>query len=835
MKNNQPISQKEHKMKADDVLVSRTDLKGHIMYANKAFCDLAGFSEQELKGQPHNIVRHPDVPAAAFEDLWDTVKAGNPWTGIVKNRCKNGDYYWVVANVSPEYDSHGHVYGYISVRTAPTHEQIKFAENLYREVHAGKTKLPSTIHASWFKKLKLKSIMLASAVVSIITILMLGGSAISDNLTAAKKDDLRVASVPYVTAIRHVLEVLPQHRGMGNVWHHGDKGTAGKLSALESRIDGSMRDLLNVADGAIIEGLLADVKDIDADWKSLRVNWKQDTPDQSFVQHSALIKKLLSLSSAVLHHGQMNTNPEPDIAYLGAFMAETIPQLNEYLGRMRGLGAGVAANGSITASQRDSLIRLATLAKSLQDGLQEEVVQVVYSYNPNLNEILKEPVKALVSATDHFFELVNHDLLAVDHVSIDSKYYFNQGTQAIAVSWALYDIMDKNVTKLLAEKQKRSVRKLYFTVLLITAGALISLLLVIIMMKRTFKPLQEIINGMQRIVEGDYSHMPVKHAHDELGEIIDDMKTMQSLLQYEIFEGKAMAAARQHEQRQLAADKVSAQTELADSFESNVGSMVDGLAGEAGQVNSSAVRIDKDSDVLAEQSQAALNSVNQGSSNVDRTAQAIEKMSVRILEVSQSISATQQVALKAVEQAKSATTIMNMLAKEAEEVGSIVGSIADIAGQTNLLALNASIEAARAGDAGKGFSVVASEVKELANQTSNATDQIRQQVGSIQVESRDAAHAITEMSETIVQINDFTSAATEAMKQQSQAAHEISGAAQQASSSMDDVQVSVSELAKSAVSVDEASGEMIEVAQSMAKRTENVQTSLRDFLGTLRN
>ncbi|MDX8406735.1 MAG: methyl-accepting chemotaxis protein, partial [Mariprofundus sp.] len=279
----------------------------------------------------------------------------------------------------------------------------------------------------------------------------------------------------------------------------------------------------------------------------------------------------------------------------------------------------------------------------------------------------------------------------------------------------------------------------------------------------------------------------------------------------------------------------SAQAELADSFERNVGAIVNSLAGEVVQVNSSAVVIDKDSDVLAEQSQAALASVNQGNSNVVRTAEAVEMMAKRILEVSRSISDTRQVALRAVEQAKAATTIMNKLAREAEEVGSIVGSIADIAGQTNLLALNASIEAARAGEAGKGFSVVASEVKELANQTSYATDKIREQVGSIQSESRDAAHAITDVSETIIQINDFTSVVTEAMDQQSLAATDISGAAQEASSSMDDVQISISALAKSAVSVDEASDEMIEVAASMTNRTEHVQSALRDFLGTLRH
>lgn len=135
-----PITTNERKFRDTDGLISKTDLKGRIVFVNDAFVNISGFTREELLGQPHNIVRHPDVPEEAFDDLWKTLKAGKPWTAIVKNRCKNGDYYWVEANVIPLREA-GQINGYISVRNKPTAEQITSAELLYQEIKAGKVVL----------------------------------------------------------------------------------------------------------------------------------------------------------------------------------------------------------------------------------------------------------------------------------------------------------------------------------------------------------------------------------------------------------------------------------------------------------------------------------------------------------------------------------------------------------------------------------------------------------------------------------------------------------------------------------------------------------------------
>jgi aerotaxis receptor len=143
MKTNLPVTEVEHRLNPGQPIVSKTDLKGIITYANQAFVDISGYSREELIGKNHNLVRHPDMPPEAFADLWHTLKRGDPWRGVVKNRCKNGDYYWVEAYVTPIKEK-GQIVGYMSVRNEPMREQVAGAEQLYKAVREGKAAIPAT-------------------------------------------------------------------------------------------------------------------------------------------------------------------------------------------------------------------------------------------------------------------------------------------------------------------------------------------------------------------------------------------------------------------------------------------------------------------------------------------------------------------------------------------------------------------------------------------------------------------------------------------------------------------------------------------------------------------
>lgn len=137
MRENHPVTQHELAFDNGATLMSTTDPDSYINYANDAFIEVSGFSLSELDGQPHNLVRHPDMPSQAFADMWFTLKQGEPWSGLVKNRCKNGDHYWVRANAIPIIRQ-GNVKGYMSVRTKPDPVEVSRAEDLYSQFRDGR-------------------------------------------------------------------------------------------------------------------------------------------------------------------------------------------------------------------------------------------------------------------------------------------------------------------------------------------------------------------------------------------------------------------------------------------------------------------------------------------------------------------------------------------------------------------------------------------------------------------------------------------------------------------------------------------------------------------------
>ena len=184
MRNNQPVTNREHLLPENEFIYSCTDLSGNILEANEAFANISGFRAEDMIGQPHNLVRHPDMPAQAFEDMWRDLKLGRPWRGVVKNRRQDGGFYWVVANASPVREN-GRIIGYQSVRTTPSRDEVKAAEAAYQRLRQGDKSIRVfhgrvvPAHASpvsWFLRLGVQPVLLGVLVLLLSLALLMSAN-----------------------------------------------------------------------------------------------------------------------------------------------------------------------------------------------------------------------------------------------------------------------------------------------------------------------------------------------------------------------------------------------------------------------------------------------------------------------------------------------------------------------------------------------------------------------------------------------------------------------------------------------------------------------------------
>ena len=249
MRINLPVSQQEFPIPEGVTLVSTTDLTSRITYCNPNFVAVSGFSREELLGQPHNLVRHPDMPAEAYRDMWTTLQSGSPWSAVVKNRRKNGDHYWVVANATPMVEN-GQVTGYMSVRTRPTREQIEQAEALYArmrsEAETGRRQLALNsgrlVRTGWRGRLQRWTRPTLGRKLGLLTLTLAFGVQMIESATEGQPDIVHMAAYGLTALMAMAAAAWMRHMLLSPVTKalaFANQMAAGDLSA---RIDASNND-----------------------------------------------------------------------------------------------------------------------------------------------------------------------------------------------------------------------------------------------------------------------------------------------------------------------------------------------------------------------------------------------------------------------------------------------------------------------------------------------------------------------------------------------------------------------------------------------------------------
>lgn len=511
----------EWQIGADDVLVSRTNRQGRIEFVNDAFVRASGYTAEELVGRPHNIVRHPDMPKAAFADLWATIRAGRAWEGLVKNRRKDGRFYWVRANVTPVVEG-GQVTGFLSVRTCPQRQEVAAAEQLYQSL---RREGPQSIR-------------------------LRGG------------------------------EVRPA--GLGG-WF-----------------------------------------------------WR--------MTHSLSMR---------LH---------------GAFAGLTL-----FLTLMAGTGLGALW-----------------------------------------------AVQQAIAAPDADMALMRDQI----------------GLYADAL------------------------------ILLLLGGLVFALLAGFLLRRGMSAPLARLAQHLEAITQDPRRHTIEMPKMREFALVTGRLRVLRAQLAY-----RAEEAA--ESERRVTTQRLRAVREMAETVEKESTQAVARVAQRTGLMAKDADAMADSADRVGRASGGVAAAADQALANAQAVAAAAEQLSASIGAIADRIVETSDSTQAAVAQGEAAMAVIDSLSRHVEGIGSMADLIAEIASQTNLLALNATIEAVRAGEAGRGFAIVAQEVKHLATQTAHSTDAIRTRITDIRTSTAQAVAAVAGIGQRIQQIDRVAGAIAEGMAQQTAATQEI--------------------------------------------------------------
>jgi aerotaxis receptor len=371
MRMNTPVTDREYELSETETIVSTTDLQGNITYANPYFVQVSGYPEEELIGAPQNILRHPDMPAAAFADLWTTIKRGQPWTGLVKNRCKNGDFYWVLANVTPVVES-GRVIGYMSVRIKPSREDVAQATQLYhamREDHAAKISLEQgeVIKKSWLTPLhNLRRMSLGKHNYLNLTLVVLSSLSL---IWLGNQDDaaLRMQWLPWLTGLSICTLI-----NAGFYWYRLQSGV---INGIQNAIKTSQ----TMAGGDFSQSMNTrstdDVGQLLRALNQLRINLYSIVRDvrSNFDEISIATHEIADGNNDLSARTEAQASALEETASSMKEMASTVEQNSNHANRAKGM----AAQASQIAEEGGSIVKQVVATMDEIGGSSKQIVDII--------------------------------------------------------------------------------------------------------------------------------------------------------------------------------------------------------------------------------------------------------------------------------------------------------------------------------------------------------------------------------------------------------------------------------------------------------------------------